>query len=356
MHKAPEITSVSVIENNTQLTGLGVDNNTIVQYLSNKKFTVTATYDNATNTDCSIYHNNVLIGTSTTNEVIVDFGSVAELITSGTDCVGLNIAVKDSKEGYSTRMFNFSVIKYTRPTIELTSTTIVRKTGNGTVLTDNIAVLNFVGTCYKGNDVIGNANEPTIQYKIWSGTEPDYTTITTPNVANVNLKDYEINDILYTSVYDYKINKYDVFTKTVTTTNVKVGRVPTGKSVWSEYKDRVDFEKITIKNNDVFSYSSEEMVVGTWIDGKPIYRRYYEGSTTTGTNLSSTFTNDDAIENLIKCYGHVQGNYGEQLGILSDRQALRMDASGKTLTYYFNNTDSYSYTYKIVIEYTKRND
>lgn len=273
LHKAPEITTVSVIESNTQLTGLGVANNTIVQYLSNKKFTVTATYDDATITECSIYHNNVLIGTSKTNEVTVDFSNVAELITSGTDSVGLNIAVKDSKEGYSTRMFNFPVIKYTRPTIELTSTTIVRKTGNGTVLTDNIAVLNFVGTCYKGNDVIGNANKPTIQYKIWSGTEPDYTIITTPNVANVSLKDYEINDILYTSVYDYKINMYDVFTKTETTTNLKVGRVPTGKSVWSEYKDRVDFEKITIKNNDVFSYSTDEIKLGTWIDGKPIYRK-----------------------------------------------------------------------------------
>jgi hypothetical protein len=66
---------------------------------------------------------------------------------------------------------------------------------------------------------------------------------------------------------------YDVFTKTETTTNLKVGRVPTGKSVWSEYKDRVDFEKITIKNNDVFGYSTDEIVVGTWINSKPIYRK-----------------------------------------------------------------------------------
>ena len=269
LHKAPEVTAVSVIENNTQLKGLGVDNNTIVQYLSNKKFTVTAVYDDATITECSIYHNNVLIGTSTTNEITVNFSNVAELVTSGTNSVGLNIAVKDSKEGYSTRMFNFPIIKYTRPTIELTSTTIVRKTGNGTVLTDNIAVLNFVGTCYKGNDVVGNANKPTIQYKIWNSTEPNYTTLTTPNVANVNIKDYEINDVLYTSVYDYKINMYDVFTKTETTTNLKVGRVPTGKSVWSEYPDRVNFIRATIDGNNVVESGKNNN--GFWI-------KYYDGT------------------------------------------------------------------------------
>lgn len=289
LHKAPEITAVSVVESNTQLTGLGVDNNTIVQYLSNKKFTITATYDDATITECSIYHNNVLIGTSTTNEVIVDFSNVGELITSGTDIVGLNIAVKDSKEGYSTRMFNFPVIKYTRPTIELTSTTIVRKTGNGTVLTDNIAVLNFVGTCYKGNDVIGNANKPTVQYKIWSGTEPDYTTITTSNEANVIIKDYEINDIIYTSTYDYKIKMYDVFTVTETTTNLKVGRVPTGKSVWSEYKDRVDFEKITIKNTEIIESGINDN--GSWI-------KFANGQMICYGSRDTTISNNTQVGNL----------------------------------------------------------
>ena len=289
LHKAPEITPVSVIENNAQLTGLGVDNNTIVQYLSNKKFKVTATYEDATITECSIYHNNVLIGTSTTNEVVDDFSKVSELITSGTNIVGLNIAVKDSKEGYSTRMFNFPVIKYTRPTIELTSTTIVRKTGNGTVLTDNIAVLNFVGTCYKGNDVVGNANKPTIQYKIWNATEPNYITITTPNVANVTLTDYEINDILYTSVYDYKIKMYDVFINIETTTNVKVGRVPTGKSVWSEYKDRVDFLKVTIENTNVVESGENEN--GTYI-------KYYDGTMVCSGEISFS-ANADFVHDVL---------------------------------------------------------
>ena len=362
LHKAPEITTVSVIESNTQLTGLGVDNNTIVQYLSNKKFKVTATYDDATITECSIYHNNVLIGTSTTNEVAVDFSKVSELITSGTNIVGLNIAVKDSKDGYSTRMFNFPVIKYTRPTIELTSTTIVRKTGNGTVLTDNIAVLNFVGTCYKGNDVVGNANKPTIQYKIWNATEPNYTIITTPNVANVSLKDYEINNILYTSVYDYKINMYDVFTKTETITNLKVGRVPTGKSVWSEYKDRVDFEKITIKNNDVFGYSTDEIKIGTWINNESLYRKVIEFGNLKDTagvkSVPHNITNVDKITRIIAL-----GNEGNNTFPIpfvptpnmfaSISYAIRVDK--ENINIYVSNDRSMQ-TAIVILEYTKTTD
>ena len=261
LHKVPEITSVNLVENNAKLTNLNVPNNTIVQYLSNKKITINATYDDATISNCSIYHNNVLIGTSTTNEVVVDFSKVSELITTetnGTHYVGLTIAVTDSKSGYSTRIFNFPVIKYTRPSIEATSTTIKRKTGNGTVLTDNIAILNFVGNCYKGDDVIGNANIPTVQYKIWNGTEPDYTTLTTPNTANITISDYQINNIIYTNVYNYKIKIYDIFIDTETITNYKNSKVPTGQSVFSEYKDRVDFKKISIGNTAVDDYVIEK--------------------------------------------------------------------------------------------------
>lgn len=246
LHTPPEITSVNISETNTTLTNLGVTNDTIVQYLSKKKFTITATtYDDAKISSYSIYHNNVLIGTSTTNEITIDFSNVNELMTSGTNYVGLTIAVIDDKGGYSTRIFNFPVIKYTKPTIESTSTTIKRKTSGGTVLTDNKVLLNFVGTCYKGNDVIGNANKPTVQYKIWNTTEPSYTTVSSTNTANVTVKDYEISNIVYTSVYDYKIKIYDVFTNSTENPIEKLSIIPTGVSVWTEYKDRVDFKKLT---------------------------------------------------------------------------------------------------------------
>lgn len=270
LHKAPDITTVSLTETNTQLTSLGVANNTIVQYLSNKTATIeVSTYDDATITEYSIYHNNTLIETSTTSNITIDFSKVSELIDSGTGSIGLMVAVTDSLDGYNTKIFNFPVIKYTRPSIEFTSTNIKRKTGNGTVLTDNIVLLNFVGTCYKGNDVIGNNNIPTVEYKIWNTSEPSYSTLTTPNTANVTIKDYEISNILYTSTYNYKIKITDTFTTTETTINVKIDKVPTGVSVWTEYPDRVDFIKATIDGKNIVE--SGENDNGSWI-------KYYDGT------------------------------------------------------------------------------
>lgn len=252
LHDAPNITSCSLIENNTQLTDLNVSNDTIVQYLSNKTATINVTtYDDATITNYSIYHNNVLIGTSTTNNITINFSDVGKLLDSGTGNVGLMIAVTDSLEGYSTKMFDFPVIKYTKPTIEKSSTSIKRKTGGGTVLTDNKAILNFVGTCYKGDDVIGNNNTPEVQYKIWDTTEPSYITLNIQNVGDIIVNDYEISDLLYTNTYDYKIKITDTFTTTESTINLKVDKLSTGISVWTEYKDRVDFKKITIGSKDV---------------------------------------------------------------------------------------------------------
>lgn len=296
LHDVPNIISVSLTETNTQLTDLGVANDTIVQYLSNKRLEVNvSTYDNATITNYSVYHNNILIGTSTTNTITIDFANVAELMDSGTGNVGLMVAVTDSLGGYSTKMFNFAVIKYTRPSIEFTSTNIRRKTGNGTVLTDNKVLLNFVGTCYKGDDVIGNANKPTVQYKIWNDTEPNYSTLTTPNTANVAIKDFEIINIEYTEVYDYKIKIYDVFTTTESSTNLKTDKVPTGVSVWTEYKDRVDFIKATIGGSIVVDSGSNEN--GSWV-------KFYDGTMICKNTKAFEVTATNALGSALY-YGYV---------------------------------------------------
>lgn len=276
LHTDPIINGIELTELNENLINLGIEDNTIVQYLSQKKILVNAnTYNDAVITKYDIYHNNILIGTSTNNILNIDFNNVNELVDSGTKNIGLIINVNDNLGGKASRSFSFPIIKYTRPTIESTSTNIRRKTGNGVVLTDNKATLNFVGNCYNETDVIGNNNNPIVKYKIWeSGTEePDYINLTVKDITNVIIKDYELSNLDYTKTYNYKIKIYDNFTTSETTTNLKVDKLPTGISVWSEYKDRVDFDKVTIKNKEVFPnvFTTEEKVIGIWEDGKPLY-------------------------------------------------------------------------------------
>ena len=283
LHKAPVISNVAIAETNLQLTGLSVANDLIIQFLSKKQFTITATlYDSATVSSCSVYYNNALIGTANSNVVTVDFSNVSELILANNK-VGLQIQVADSKGGISSQNYNYNVIKYTRPTIENTSSTIKRKTGGGTNLTDNKANLNFVGTCYKVNDIIGNANTQQVQYKVWNNTEPSYTNVaSTASGNNVTVSNYEISNVLYTSVYSYKIKIVDTFGNY----DEKTGTIPTGQVVWSEYKDHVNFRKITVQGSNPFQYSTEEIFVGIY-DGENLYRRIIKYTTSAGYNQIS---------------------------------------------------------------------
>jgi len=312
LHKAPVITNLAIAETNAQLTALSLANNVIAQYLSVKQFTITATlYDSATITTCNVYYNNALIGTANSNVVSVNFANVGELNLVNNQ-VGLTIQVVDSKGGIISQNYTYSVIKYTKPTIEATSTTIKRKTGSGTNLTDNKANLNFVGTCYLANDVIGNNNTQQVQYKVWNSTEPSYTNVSsTASGNNITITNYEISNVLYTSVYNYKIKIYDTFGNY----DEKTGTIPTGKVVWSEYPDHVNFDRATIKGKDVLTEDSIENGSnenGKWVkfpDGLLICTKrvitsvamttywsgLYEGSMNLG-NWPYTFTSLDSFQ------------------------------------------------------------
>ena len=308
LHTPPTISNVAIQEINATLTTLGITDNKIVQFLSQKKFTITSTlYDSATVSSCSIYHNNVLIGTANSNEVTVDFSTVSELMTTetgGVNYVGLMVSVTDSLGGISNTLVNYETIKYFKPVVEKTSTSIKRKTGSGVVLTDNKANLNFVGSAYKENDTIGNNNTPVVEYKIWNTTEPvSYTTVSSTITDNsVTVTNYELSNVVFTNVYNYKIRIRDSFGNI----DEKEGSIPTGQSVWTEYKDRVNFLKAQVGGVDVLTedytiINSTETPIGVWIDDSIIYRKVINFGSLPAT--SSAIYVDHNISNLNEIVG-----------------------------------------------------
>lgn len=53
------------------------------------------------------------------------------------------------------------------------------------------------------------------------------------------------------------------------------------------------------------SYSTTEQVIGTWIDGKPLYRKVFTGTKTSGTPLQFSITN---FNQLINAFGYITVN------------------------------------------------
>ena len=255
LHIPPTISNVSVQENNTTLTNLGVLNSELVYYLSNKTFTITATAnDEATLTTYNVYNNNMLIGTSNTNTVTVNFANV----NLGNDGI-LKFEVVDSLQGKSFQEWQYPSIQYTKPALELTSTTIKRKTDANTGLADNQTVLNLIGGYYyDANNVVGrNTTISSIEYKIWneSDPEPSYTNVVTQaTISNGSVtipkpnEELIIYNIDFQKVYRYKIIMTDNFGNQ---TELKEGTVPTGIAVWTEFADRVDFTKISVNNQAI---------------------------------------------------------------------------------------------------------
>lgn len=280
LHKPPVINTGTMVETNSVLTALNVPDTTVVRYLSKKKITVNATaYDGATltyklrhqNTDYTIpasgyQSSNVFNADYTQNDIILTSDNKAPIIQE----------VKDSLNGTTSDYLFLTIndstqmpdgIPYTKPSIEKTNTSIKRKSGGGTTLTDNKAVLNLKATFYKANDVIGNNNSiAQIGYKIWGKgtTEPTNYTTLSPTISggNITITNFEISNLIYTKTYNYKIILRDIYGYEDA---ILDGTLPTGQSVWTEYKDRVDFLNITIEGKKVVANDDVGKTATAWL-------------------------------------------------------------------------------------------
>lgn len=105
------------------------------------------------------------------------------------------------------------------------------------------------------------------------------------------------------------------------------------------------------KLSDILTYSTDEKVVGTWIDGKPLYRKVY--STTSKANIDLSNLNYDYIEIIrtrLKVSGYTRNPYytssSDYFRTLIDAQKkLTIEASASSIS-----------NWTTVLEYTKTTD
>ena len=286
LHKPPVINTATMVETNSVLTAISVPNTTVVQYLSKKTITLSATaYDSATlKYRLRHFNTNYDIPSSSTFQTSATFNTdyTTHDVAIGSGKASIIQDVGDSLNGLSTDWVYVNIggtaqkpngIAYTKPALERATTNIKRKSGNGTNLTDNKAVLNIKAKIYKTTaDVVGNNNSVTqLGYKIWAtdASEPSsYTSVTSSvdSSGNVTISPVTINNIIFTKVYNYKIIIKDKYNYTDT---ILDGKVPTGESTWTEYKDRVDFVAATIGGSPIVESGS---------NGNGNYIKYYDGT------------------------------------------------------------------------------
>lgn len=303
LHMAPNITTIITEEKNTLLNG----SNQIVQHLSRKQieFEVT-TYDDATISNCQVQHNGVLIGSSTTNVVTVDFNNVGTLATYEMDnktWATLKFVVIDSFGTIGSVEMPFEVIKYVKPNLVKTSSSVKR---NGQV-TGKVK-LNLVGSFYS-NNVNDIANTIRLEFAYWKKGGEESTTYYEipfePTGDSINLYSWtvkkggvEITDVDKDFAYIFKVRATDYFNQE---SNIEL-LCPVGEYLWAEFKDRVDFKNITIQGSNYFEYSDEEIRIGTYF-GKPLYRKVVDFGTLPNATVKEVPHGISNIEKVVTVRG-----------------------------------------------------
>lgn len=265
-HTAPDNISYTITETDSALQELGIANNVFVENKSIKKFLFSYNlYDDATLSKISIWNGASAVYSSNTNPLILDLKTQPLPSKNENGKITLKGKVTDSMNGSSFADGSgwdlYDVIEYTIPTINETLTTAKRNGQlTGKVLT------NLVGAFFKGE--IGNYNQQnllSIKYKFWensstveepteySNTIPSESILYTNNtfkVSNYEIgSDNENNSNYFNPKKSYKIKFLikDIFNEIESS----IRSIPVGESTWTEYKDRVDFKKITIQNKDI---------------------------------------------------------------------------------------------------------
>ena len=208
---------------------------------------------------------------------------------------------------------------------------------------------------------LDSLNTLTIQYRIKKSSDPSYgayasltnNTTTTFNADNVYSWDVQVllTDRIESTTYNLVLGVgLPILFIDRRLRSVGVNCFPTGT------------ETLEVNGKDISNtYSTTEQVVGTWIDGKPIYRKVIDTGTLPNATSKSVPTGISNLENIISFKG-IAYNPNSSTFIPLPYPSV---ASSQTIMLYFSNGNInflsqynfsiYTQSY-IVIEYTKTTD
>ena len=276
LHTPPVITGYSITETNSALTNIGVSNNQFVGYLSNKRINITYNLDEDTQYQSALvyFEGGSQIDWNNALPITVNFANFhpspvnnnLNLCVSVTDDKNTTSYYSNTSGSTQTRqgLDSYAYVPYIIPTFNSSSN--AKRDGQ---LTGKVK-LNITGTYYNGeigsgaNKVNqGGTYKPTIKYKFWmvGNSQPSTYAYTIPpssiTISNgtFTISNYQIgsadeqatNHFIPQKSYRVKLYIQDTFKSTESPEL----SIPVGEAVWTEYKDRVDFKKLTIQNVEV---------------------------------------------------------------------------------------------------------
>ena len=118
--------------------------------------------------------------------------------------------------------------------------------------------------------------------------------------------------------------------------------------------DLNEIKNVVNANDDKFNYTQEEQRIGTWIDGKPLYKKVIQGTTADGDiSIDLSYLHIDTLVNI----GGTAGSNGDFKPINFDYSGYSISTRYSLGIMYVNASTPYAnMPFNIVIEYTKTTD
>lgn len=144
--------------------------------------------------------------------------------------------------------------------------------------------------------------------------------------------------------------------------------------VWDNSAENNNTKKLPISEimkNQGNSYSTDEVVVGTWIDGKPIYRKVFNLNAPHPSTQSGSYqllVNIPYLKNIITHYGFYLSNFYSTPNLVSYRtipqnnlfvfsyDSLKTNVPAENRRFYISLENTTDYNITVAVEYTKTSD
>lgn len=258
LHKPPVVNIATPTEQNNILTGYGITGSQFVAYLSIKSFFISTTkYDGVSITSYTI-KNGTTTATGSSASLSLNFKNKPLEITNNMVYVQATATDSMGATGTYTRMFS-SYVPYFPATVVASS--FKSQTKRAGQLTGNIT-LSANGTYYNGS-IGSQAVSPKVSYR-YKNKNPlhspsdwiDWVDVSSSLQTSSGSWSLELNlsGFSYQDAFDFEVKVTDNVAEanglnvaTASTT------IPVGEPTWTEYKDRVDFKKLTIDKQQILA-------------------------------------------------------------------------------------------------------
>lgn len=241
------------------------------------------------------------------------------------------ISVTDARGNVSDEyLFEVDFIEYVQLAFKNTDITLTRLNG-----TSNSVKLHMTGYVYNG--LVGETqNTLSIQYRYklkndnsaeWSELKTINATLNDDNTFIINNFQFE-DEFDYRDNYDIEFHASDLFTPIMYATVVKTSETIAKWHKNGAYIKEIDTNKLKVGGEEVpktenveststlnayscdyinklNTYSTEETIIGTWIDGKPLYRKVLQFTDEISVNMTKAHNIIDASRvwcDLSNCY------------------------------------------------------